>query len=339
MLNETQYIELQELLREKKKVVISTHRSPDGDAIGSSLGLYHLLVQNGNEVKVVVPNEYPEFLHWMKGHDVILDYEVKQNEVKRAFEEADVLFCLDYNAPHRAGDVQELINDFSKTIVMIDHHPQPDDFATYTYSDTSASSTAELIHEFAVGMDWEERIDVSIGECLYSGIVTDTGSFRFPATTARTHRIVAAMMDKGLQPFLIHQKIYDSNTESRLKLLGYSLSQKMEVLPEFKTAFISLSQEEMTRFGYQSGDTEGVVNYALSIKGVRFAAIFKEYDKHIRMSFRSQGSFSVNDFARANFEGGGHTNAAGGTSHESLQHTIEKFKGLLPQYKEELNAE
>lgn len=339
MLNGMQYSEIKALLEEKKNVLITTHKSPDGDAIGSSLGLYHLLVANGNSVKVAVPNEYPEFLHWMEGHTSILDFEVKESKVKNAFDTAEVLFCLDYNAPHRAGKLEDLIKEFKGPIIMIDHHPQPDDFATYTYSETSGSSTAELIYEFACGLKWETKITATIGECLYSGMVTDTGSFRFPATTARTHRIVADLMDKGLRPFLIHQRIYDSNTESRLKLLGYSLSEKMKVFPEYKTAYISLSQDEMKRFGYQSGDTEGVVNYALSIKGVRFAAIFKEYDQHIRISFRSQGDFSVNDFARANFEGGGHVNAAGGTSYDSLQATVDRFESLLPKYQEALNAE
>ena len=183
-----------------------------------------------------------------------------------------------------------------------------------------------------------KTIDDVVGQCLYAGIVTDTGSFRFPSTSARTHRVVALLMDKGLQPHLIHQAIYNSNTENRLKLLGYCLSQKMTVLPEFKTAFIVLSDEELKLYKYQSGDTEGVVNYALSITGIRFAAIIKENEENIRMSFRSIGEFSVNQFARENFNGGGHTNAAGGMSEATLEDTVAKFQALLPKYKAELNA-
>lgn len=331
-----QYKELNTLLSAKKQIVITTHKSPDGDAIGSSLGLYHVLKSKGCEVSVVVPNGYPDFLKWMPAEDVILNYELQENEVKQWFEKSEILFCLDYNTTHRTGDVKELIEAYTGTSVMIDHHPQPDDFATYLLSDTSASSTAQLIYQFVDALGWEQLITKEVGECLYSGIVTDTGSFRFPATSAATHRVVAALMERGLQPHLVHQAIFDSNKESKLKLLGYCLSEKMRVLPEYKTAFIDLSNEELERFNYQSGDTEGVVNYALSVEGVRFAAIFKENEENVRMSFRSKGDFSVNQFARDHFNGGGHVNAAGGMSEDPLQDVVKKFEELLPAYKDQL---
>ncbi len=331
-----QYLELNTLLSAKKQIVITTHKSPDGDAIGSSLGLYHVLKAHGCNVSVVVPNGYPDFLKWMPAEDTILNYEVQGDEVKAVFETAEVLFCLDYNTAHRTGDVKELVESYTGISVMIDHHPQPDHFATYLLSDTSASSTAQLIYQFVDALGWEQLITKEVGACLYSGIVTDTGSFRFPATSAATHRVVAALMEKGLQPHLVHQAIFDSNKESKLKLLGYCLSEKMKVLPEYKTAFIHLSKEELERFNYQSGDTEGVVNYALSVEGVRFAAIFKENQENVRMSFRSKGEFSVNQFARDNFNGGGHVNAAGGMSEEPLQAVVKKFEALLPSYQEQL---
>jgi phosphoesterase RecJ-like protein len=337
-MTELQYIEVKSKLTINKKVVITTHRSPDGDAIGSSLGLYHVLKSKGLDVSVVVPNAYPDFLKWMPSEDVVIDFEKNRAAAESLIYAAELLFCLDYNAIHRTGDVKGSIEAFKGVSIMIDHHPQPDDYATYLLSDTSASSTAQLVYEFVSSLGWEDSIDDVVGQCLYAGIVTDTGSFRFPSTSARTHRVVALLMDKGLQPHLIHQAIYNSNTENRLKLLGYCLSQKMTVLPEFKTAFIVLSDEELKLYKYQSGDTEGVVNYALSITGIRFAAIIKENEENIRMSFRSIGEFSVNQFARENFNGGGHTNAAGGMSEATLEDTVAKFQALLPKYKAELNA-
>ena len=229
----------------------------------------------------------------MPGEDVIIDFEKNESQAKALMQNAELVFCLDYNAIHRVGDVKPLLEEYNGISVMIDHHPQPDNYATYLLSDTNASSTAQLIYEFVTNIGWESLINENVGQCLYSGIVTDTGSFRFPSTSASTHRVVASLMDKGLKPHLIHQAIYDSNTENRLKLLGYCLSEKMKFLPEYKTAFIVLSNEELKKYNYQSGDTEGVVNYALSITGVHFAAIIKQNEENIRMSFRSIGNFSV----------------------------------------------
>jgi bifunctional oligoribonuclease and PAP phosphatase NrnA len=338
-MTESQYTEIKKLLIADKKVVITTHRSPDGDAIGSSLGLYHVLKAKGCDVSVIVPNAYPDFLKWMPGEDIVVDFEHQMDDAKALIKEGEILFCLDYNAIHRTGDVEESISGYKGVSVMIDHHPQPDSYATYLLSDTSASSTAQLIYEFVDCLGWKDELNEQVGQCLYAGIVTDTGSFRFPSTSARTHRAVAELMDKGLKPHLIHQAIYDSNTESRLKLLGYCLSEKMKVLPEYKTAYIVLSNDELVKFNYHSGDTEGIVNYALSINGVRFAAIIKQTEEKISMSFRSKGGFSVNQFSRDNFNGGGHMNAAGGISKVSLEDTVIKFESLLGQYKKELNAE
>ena len=219
--------------------------------------------------------------------------------------------------------------------VMIDHHPQPDDYVNFMLSDTSACSTAELVHRFA-GMMGDKIPNKESGECLYCGIMTDSGSFRFPSTTAETHRIVADLLDLGVKNDEVYNLVHSTSSEHRLRLLGYCIDDKLEVHPKYATAFISLSLEEKKRFRFEKGDTEGTVNYPLSINGVHFSAIFIEAEDMVKISFRSIGNFDVNQFARENFEGGGHRNAAGGKSDLSLQATIEKFVGLLPTYADKL---
>ena len=321
-----------ELLNSPKKVVITSHRSPDGDAIGSSLGLYHVLVQLGHEVSVIVPNDYPRFLHWMPSNDKVIEYEHKKEDAASIVDKAELIFCLDYNALHRMQEFGDVVGGTSTTKIMIDHHPQPDDFADFILSDTSASSTAQLVVEFLEKLSLDHLINKDSASCLYSGIMTDTGSFRFPSTSAKTHYVVAKLIEAGADISDIYTKIMDTNTAGKLKLLGHCLTNAMEVMPEYNAVLISLSQDDLSKFNYQKGDTEGIVNYGLSIEGISFATIIKEYNGEIRMSFRSRGAFSVNEFARENFHGGGHTNAAGGTSHVSFSETVAQFKSLLPKY-------
>lgn len=324
---------LKKLLSQPQHIVIVTHWSPDGDAIGSSLGLYNYLKKKKQKATVITPNDYPQFLHWMPGNASILDFTKEEEKARKVIAKATLIFCLDFNDLSRINNLGEILRASKAPKVMIDHHPQPTDFATYQLHRVEASSTAELVYDFIDLMGDAKLVDKNIGRCLYSGIVTDTGSFRFPSTSAHTHRIVAKLLDAGVEPSPIHQAIYDDNTEDRLRLLGYTLSEKLKVNLDLHTAWITLSAKEHERFHYRKGDTEGVVNYCLSIRGIRFAAFFAERDGSVKCSFRSKGSFDVNAFARAHFNGGGHRNAAGGGSKESLAQTEKKFESLLPQYR------
>lgn len=311
------------------------HKSPDGDAIGSSLGLYHYLIDKGHEVEVVMPNDYPVFLKWMPGNDKIVLHEGNEQNAEALINAAEVLFCLDFNTPSRAFGLEEVIQRSENVKVLIDHHPQPDDFADFMLSDTTACSTAQLVHRFAAMMG-DKIPNKESGDCLYCGIMTDSGGFRFPSVTPETHRIVADLLDLGVKNDEVYNLVNNTSSEHRLRLLGYCIDDKLEVHSNYRTAFISLSLEEKKKFHFQKGDTEGTVNYPLSIEGINFSAIFIEAEDIVKISFRSIGDFDVNQFARENFEGGGHKNAAGGKSDLSLQETIEKFVNLLPKYADKL---
>lgn len=331
--------EIKSLLSTPKNIVIVPHKNPDGDAMGSTLGLYHYLIKYNHNVTVIAPNDYPDFLKWLPGEDTVLKYESQQEDSKILIENADLLFTLDFNAFHRAGDgLAELMEVSAAIKFMIDHHQQPDDYAKFTYSDVSMSSTCEMVYNFIEMLGDTDKIDAIISTCLYVGIMTDTGSFRFPATTTRTHQIIGNLIEKGADNSQIHNNIYDTNSYSRLQLLGKALS-NLKVIPELRTAYISLSQAELDEFNFKKGDTEGFVNYALSLKDIIFAAIFIEsqQDGIIKISLRSKGDFSVNEFSRAHFNGGGHTNAAGGRSETDMKSTIDEFISILPQYKQELS--
>lgn len=321
---------LKKLLSRPKKIAIVTHWSPDGDAIGSSLGLWNFLKKKGHDATVVVPNEYPEFLYWMHGHKQVVDATKKRKKAEHILKNADLVFCLDFNELKRINSLGEIIEKRNVPKVLIDHHPNPSDFADYVMHKTEASSTAELVYEFIVAMGGAKLVDKDIANCLYTGIMTDTGSFRFPSTSVKTHRIVAKLMEAGAEGSLNHNRVYDDNSESRLRLLGFALSEKLEVLPEFHTAFFTLTEAEQSRFNYQKGDTEGLVNYALTIRGIVFAAFFSEREGKVKCSFRSKGDFDVNKFARAGFNGGGHKNAAGGMLELPLEEVVKKFKSMLP---------
>ncbi len=328
------------LLSTKKRIVIVPHKNPDGDAIGSTLGLYHYLLKGNHDVKVIAPNDYPNFLKWIPGENTILKHDSQTQECNALINEADIIFTLDFNAFHRTGNMETILSESSAIKIMIDHHQAPDDYATYMFSDVSMSSTCEMIYYFIDMLGDTNKVDSNIATCLYVGIMTDTGSFRFRSTTSRTHEIVAHLIEKGADNTNIHAHVYDSNSYNRLQLLGCALN-NLKVIPESKTAYITLSQNELQKYDYKKGDTEGVVNYGLSLDGIVLAAIFIE-DKQegiIKISLRSKGDFSVNELSRAHFNGGGHTNAAGGRSHLSLQDTVEKFISILPSYSKALNNE
>ena len=329
---------VKKLLSTPKKIAIVPHRNPDGDAYGSCLALYHYLNKFDHEVTVVSPNDCPDFLKWMPGEDQIVIFENDTKNATNILEEAEVIFTLDFNALHRAGDrMFKALEKLDPIYIMIDHHQQPEDFARFTYSDSSVCSTCQMLYQFIGKLDDLDKIDIDIATCLYTGILTDTGSFRFPATTSETHRIVADLLDKGANNSDIYNKIHNVSSYDRLQLLGKAL-QNMKVVKEYKTAYISLSQSDLNQNNFKKGDTEGFVNYALSLKNVIFAAIFIEDKKQgiIKISFRSVGNFSVNEFSRNHFNGGGHINAAGGRSEETLPKTIDNFLSILPLYKNEL---
>ena len=329
--------ELKKFLEKPRNIVVIGHRNPDGDAMGSTLGLAKYFNKKGHTATVVVPNEYPHFLHWLPGSENTYRFDWQNNQSQKAINASEIIFLLDFNALHRVGyDMQNTLEKYPNDFAMIDHHQQPDE-VKYMYSDVEICSTCQMVYQFIELNNDLDLIDKDIATCLYTGIMTDTGSFRFRSTTSKTHRIIADLIDKGAENDKIHNNVYDANSYGRLLLLGQALS-NLQILPEYKTAFITLTDEEKKKFNFEKGDTEGVVNYALSLKGIVFAAIFIEdsEQKIIKISFRSKGSFSVNKFARNHFEGGGHDNAAGGKSTLNLEETVEEFKKLVPIYKIEL---
>ncbi len=318
------------------KIVITSHKNPDGDAIGSSLALYEYLKLKNFEVNVIIPNSAPAFLNWLPNSDQIIIYQDDAKHAQKVLKESETLFSLDYNAMHRTGDMKEVLESFKGTKILIDHHLEPSSIFDLVYSTTKTSSTSELIYDLI-----EESLDVklinkNIAEAIYVGIVTDTGSFSYACNYPKTYRTVASLIECGIDGERIHRLVYDTFSEDRLNLLGFCLSQRLVVLPDCGAAYIYLYNNDLKRFNFQVGDTEGIVNYALSIDKVKVAVLLTERDKLIRISFRSKSNFSVNDFARNYFDGGGHQKAAGGNSTDSMDTTIKKLNKLLQQHKNEI---
>ena len=331
--------QVKSILEESKKIVIVVHKNPDGDAMGSGLGLKHYLNSKGHKTELIVPNEYPKFLKWLPGNKEVINFEWEKSRAKTLINQADVIFTLDFNDLSRTFTMQESLEKASADFVMIDHHQQPDDYAKITYSDVGMSSTCEMVFNFIENLGDSDKISTEIATCLYTGIMTDTGSFKFRSTTSRTHQVIAELIEKGANNTDIHQNVYDTNSPSRLHLLGTTLN-NLVILKEYHTSYTSLTQKELNRHGYSKGDTEGFVNYGLTLDNIKFAVIFIENEEEgiIKISFRSTGDFSVNEFARNHFNGGGHTNAAGGRSELTMQETIAKFVALLPEYKAKLTS-
>lgn len=325
------------ILNQPFKAVITTHQKPDGDAMGSTLGLYHFLKQLGHEVTVISPTNWASFLDWMPGVDQVIDFEANRNVASQIVAEADYVFCLDFNILHRTKHLEPIIRDSKALKILIDHHQQPDTLSfAYGTSDVKMSSTCEMVYDFIVQSGHSNLINLDIATCLYTGLMTDTGSFRFPSTTASVHKIVAHLKELGLQHAKIHENIYDNSTEGRLKFMGNAFLNRMTVLPEFKTAVMAIPKTDIYKFELKTGDTEGLVNYLLSIEDIKFAAIVIDREEERKWSFRSKGNFDVNIFARIHFEGGGHANAAGGRSSKSLDETLNDFKNIIENYKSQL---
>lgn len=319
-------------IKSSKNIVITSHRSPDGDSVGSSLGLYHFIKALGCDAEICHPDPCPEFLNWAKNGVDIFDFESDSVLVTNNLNEADLIFCLDYNGANRLGDEMGsvLLNASAKKI-MIDHHLNPDDFVDIVVSKPNVCSTSQLILELIEASGCLHLLNVAIGTPLYLGVMTDTGSFRFASVSPRTHIWMARLIEAGVNHSLVHERTFDTNTLDRLKLRGYAIAEKLELIPELNVAIVSLTEDELNRFNYRKGDTEGLVNIALSIDGIQVAVFLSEKEGKIKMSFRSKGVLPVNEIAANHFNGGGHRNAAGGISNLSMEDTLIKLRSVLPE--------
>ncbi len=313
-------------LKQPQKVVITTHQKPDPDAMGSSLGLYHFLTALGHEVTVISPTNWATWLNWMEASDKVIDFEANRERSAAIINEASLLFCLDFNIISRTKFLAPLLEAFGGTRVLIDHHQQPDvDSFHFGVSDTNKSSTCEMVYDLMVDSGHKDLLNNTIAECLYAGVMADTGSFRFSSTKASVHRMVAELKDKGLEHTKVHEAVYDNFLENRLRFIGHVLLHRMEIFYEYNAALIVIPKRDLLKYQIRTGDTEGLVNYPLSIQGIKMAALVIDRDEERKWSFRSKGNFDVNTFARQYFQGGGHFNAAGGRSSESLEKTADDF--------------
>ena len=325
--------EVQELLNQYEKIVIVTHVSPDGDAIGSSLALYHYLIDSGNDVTVIVPNSFPDFLSWLNGAKDILIFEKYPDFAQRLIDEAELIFCLDFNIPKRIGAMASFVEASDAKKILIDHHPYPTDFCDVVISHPEISSTSELIFNLICRLGDFELMSKDSAEAIYTGMMTDTGAFTYNSNSAQIYYIIGELLKKGIDKDRIYSNVYHSYSIDRYRMLGYVLSEKMKVYPEFKTALITLTNEEQQRYNAKKGDTEGFANLPLNIKDIIFSVFLREDGNMIKISLRSQGTFPANKFSAECFNGGGHLNAAGGEFYGSLTESVEIFEKKLPEYK------
>jgi len=326
--------ELKDLLNHPKKIVITTHHKPDGDAMGSSLGLYNYLIQQGHHTTVITPTDYPDFLSWMPGNPEVIIYTEETEQANALITDADLIFCLDFNNLSRINEMGEKVRESKSYKIMIDHHLEPEDFDDYRHWDINACAAAQLVYTFIVDvLDNKKLINKDVATCLYTGIMTDSASFRLPNTTSAVHRVVAHLIDAGAVNYRIHELVYNSASENRLRFLGHCLLNCLEVLPEYNTAIIVVNKQDLQKYNVNTGDTEGIVNYALSMASIRLAAFIVERQDRVKLSLRSKGEFPANEICKLYFSGGGHRNAAGGQSTDSLQNVVNQFKTILPEYK------
>ena len=316
------------------RIVIVSHISPDGDAIGSSLGLYHFLSEMDKSVNVIVPNEFPDFLKWLKGAHDIINYEKSPEIAAETIEAAELIFCLDFNNLKRIGDLGPLVGQAKAKKVMIDHHPDPDDFCSVVMSHPEISSTSEMVFRLICRMGFFEDINRECAESIYAGMMTDTGAFTYNSNSEQIYYIISELLKKGIDKDAIYSKVYNTHTVDRVRLMGYLTYEKMKVFKEYNTVLLTLSQEEQRQFNIKKGDTEGFVNIPLSIEGIVFSIFIREDKDFVKISFRSKGNFPCNQFASAHFGGGGHKNASGGEFYGSLEDAIALFEAVLPQYKD-----
>ncbi|MBI2966820.1 MAG: DHH family phosphoesterase [Bacteroidetes bacterium] len=329
---------IRNILGKIPRTVILTHFNPDGDAIGSALAVFHYLSAMGCRCSVAVPDAYPDYLAWMPSVEKIIVARDHPGKAADAIMNAGLIMCVDFNQLKRLMGMEDYVRKSEAPKILVDHHESPEDFHDFLLSEPSACSSAELVYKFFVALYGKKYFNKKIVDCLYTGILTDSMGFRIGNANAQTHRIVSELIELGTQYHRIHNLVYDTNTLDRLRLIGYCLSEKLQVFPEISTALITLSQDELRRFNHRVGDTEGVVNYALSIKGIHLAVFIVERKTHVKLSFRSKNNFPVHTFAKEHFHGGGHFHAAGGETKRSIDETVTKLKNLLPQYEEMLNG-
>lgn len=331
--------EIGRILSEPVKTTLFTHVNPDGDAIGTLLGLYWVMSALGHRVSMIVPNEIPFYLTWLPGCEKILVAHDHFNPSLKALKEADLLICVDFNEPDRLDRLKDEFIRSKAFKVLIDHHPGPKDFTDLVISIPETGSSSELVYDLIVKTGYSHLVDKRIAECFFVGIMTDTGCFNYNSSDPETYRVVADLLEKGMDKDDIFNKVYDNFSIDRMRLLGFSLDEKMVVIPEYRTAYIALTREELAKYNHLTGDTEGFVNMPFSIKGIKVTALFLEKEDHIKISFRSRGNFEINKLSEKYFNGGGHKNAAGGESYTSLDETVKTFINLLPLYKNELLSE
>jgi phosphoesterase RecJ-like protein len=325
---------LNNLLAQPQKIVITTHHKPDGDAMGSSLGLYNYLIQQGHHARVIAPTDYPDFLSWMPGNADVIIYTEHTGQSAQLIADADIIFCLDFNNLSRINEMGELVRAAKAYKIMIDHHLEPEDFDDYRHWDINACASAQLVYDFIVNvLDNKKLVNKDVATCLYTGIMTDSASFRLPNTTSAVHRVVADLIDAGAVNWRIHELVYNSASENRLRFLGHCLVNCLEILPEYNTAIIAVNKHDLEKYDVNTGDTEGIVNYALSISSIRLAAFIVERSDKVKLSLRSKGEFPANEICKLYFSGGGHRNAAGGQSAGTLLEVVDQFKRILPEYK------
>lgn len=322
-----------------KKIVVITHANPDGDALGSSLGLHCVLQHAGFQSTVIYPTDFPQLVPEMNNYSDWMVFEQSEKVAGSLLEEADLLFFLDFNDPKRVGKMKKKLDKLSKKVVLIDHHPQPMIATPFLFSDTKVSSTAELVYDFVVKMGWVKYLDQAGAMALLTGIIADTASFSHNARRSELYKAVSELIARGADPLKIQKALFNTNSADRLRLLGFALSEKMVIFPQYHAAYISLTKEELKRFNFKIGDTEGFVNYPLSIEGIVFSTFFMENEEKIKISFRSTGGFAVNEFSALHFSGGGHHNAAGGESRQSLKEAVSRWIELLPKYSADLEKE
>lgn len=324
-------------LDQVKKIIVTMHQKPDGDAMGSALALFHFLKSLGHSVTVISPTNWASFLNWMPGCSEVIDFEKKNDFAKQLVAEADIIFCLDFNIMHRTKHMEHGLLAANCIKVLIDHHQQPQEEAfTYGISDVYKSSTCEMVYDFIMYSPYATNLNLNMATCIYTGIMTDTGSFRFASTTASVHRAVAHLKDLGLDHSAIHDNIYDNMSENRMHFLGNALLNRLEVLYEYNAALMVIPKRDLLKYEIKTGDTEGLVNYLLTLEGMKLGALLIDRDEERKWSFRSKGDFDVNMFARKHFEGGGHKNAAGGRSDEGIEENVKKFKSVLEEYENQL---
>jgi len=322
------------LLNSPRHVVIVPHQKPDADALGASLAMFHFLKQFGHTVSIVSPSNWAGWLNWMPGSKEVIDSDLHKEEADKILDRAEWLFCLDFNAFDRAKNLSAKLEKLTCTKILIDHHQQPDEKSfDYGISDTAKSSTCEMIYDFIIASGHGDKMNKEMIDCIYAGVVADTGSFRFSSTTANVHRLVADLKQRGLEHMQVHNELFDNFLENRMRFIGHVLLNRMEVFYEYNTVLLTIPKSDLLKFHIKTGDTEGLVNYPQSITGIKLVAIVIDRDEERKWSFRSKGDFDCNSFARKYFEGGGHFNASGGRSSDSLEKTVQKFYTAMKENK------